>query len=708
MYKIDVLVENSVLTNCFSYLHDSALLLYTRVKIQFNGKLIVGLVMRCSSDISSDYKLKRIIEVIDNNPILNSEMIKLADYMEESYLCSKMKIIQTILPSSLRPQSNSFKPVKTVFVKLLENKPQNTDKRKNALEYLSENILVKRSCFNKLFPGVCAYFLKNGIIELIEHDKVSGFDLVEQSEDLNLTDKQTQVYEQLVNQNNYGVNLLYGVTGSGKSEIYLQLSKYWLNQGKQVLILVPEIGLTPQMINLFISRLQDKVAIYHSKLSHQERHYQYLRVKNNEAKVVVGTRSAVFLPFNDLGCIVIDEEHDDSYKQDNMPKYHTREIADWRSKYHNCGLLLASATPTLESTARAIQKKYNLLTLDSRVNGEFPNIELVDMSKEVRKGNLVISEVLRNEIKKSLDNNNQVMILLNRRGYTPISKCVDCQEVIQCDNCDVAMVYHKDEFVLKCHTCGSIKRIPKICPNCGSSNFISLGIGTQKLEEQIQQLFPSSKIMRVDRDTTGKKNAHQEMYRKFAAGDADILVGTQMISKGLDFSNVSLVGILNADYLLNRMDYRAQETTFSLLTQASGRAGRAMDKSKVIIQAYQIDHYALQEVKKHNYVGFFKKEMEFRKLAGYPPYQYLILVSLSGKNLDKITKKMTELKEDLKNKGINVLGVSQLLKRNNNETVRITLKGKELDLMRNTLRECLENYSKDKFVVDVNPQHTEV
>ncbi|MFV0254588.1 MAG: primosomal protein N', partial [Erysipelotrichaceae bacterium] len=523
-----------------------------------------------------------------------------------------------------------------------------------------------------------------------------------------LSDDQNRVISELIKQEYYQVNLLHGITGSGKSEIYLHLAKYWLNKGKQVLILVPEIGLTPQMINLFVSRLNEKVAIYHSKLSKQERHYQYLRVKNKKAHVVVGTRSAIFLPFDNLGTIIIDEEHDDSYKQNKMPRYHTRDIAIYRSKYHNCSCLLASATPSLESYARALKGVYKLLEISTRVNGKLPHVELVDMAQEARTtGKQIISSQLEKAITKTLANHQQVMILLNRRGYTPISKCLSCQAVIQCDNCDVAMVYHKNTKVLKCHTCGMIKKLPKVCPQCGDNNFIPLGIGTQKLEEELQNLFPNSKILRMDRDTTIKKNSHQELYSEFANQEADILVGTQMISKGLDFPQVALVGILNADYLLNRLDYRAQETTFSLLTQAAGRAGRASFGASVIIQAYQIDHYALQDTKNHDYKQFFVQEMKFRKLAGYPPYQFLILVTLSGKKLEKIMATMIKVKEALINKKIYVLGVSQLLRRNNIESVRISLKGKDLDLLRDTLKEVLADYPQDIFSIDINPQHTE-
>ena len=707
-YQIEVLVEHGRLTGSFSYLSDRQLAPWVRVKIPFRKRIIVGLTVACKKEVESSRPLLEILEVIDKNPILNDEAIKLCQWMADYYLCSLIKVVQTILPSAFRPKSSSVKPQNEAYVDFLAWDKLKGVKQQAALDFLKDEKQVLRQDFNNLYPNVLKALVDKNLAKVSYQEKQYHFQSRGLETDLLLSPKQKSVFEQLNSQENHQVNLLFGVTGSGKSEIYLQLCKQCLNKGKQVLVLVPEIGLTPQMIRLFKSRLGDNIAIYHSKLNNQERYEQYQLVKNGQVKVVVGTRSAVFLPFENLGYLIIDEEHDGSYKQDNMPKYHTRDVAIWRGQYHNCPVLLASATPALESYARALKGVYNLLVLDERINGKLPEVELVDMNKELKENQRsILSGKLLDHITNTLANKQQVMILLNRRGYTPIIKCQNCQAVIQCDNCDIAMVYHKEEKVLKCHTCGAIKAFPKICAKCGSKDFLNLGFGTERLVEELQNCFPTAKILRMDRDTTNAKQAAKEILGAFKAQEADILVGTQMIAKGLDFSEVALMGILNGDVLLNRLDYRAQETTFALLMQAAGRAGRQIPTSHVIIQAYQVQHYALRLVKKHDYQGFFNQEMRYRKLGAYPPYQYMILLSLSGEEFSEIINVLTEIKTQLQAMEIYVLGPSQLLRKNNKETGRLTLKGKDLNLMQKGVAEVLTAYQKYPLVVDVNPLHSE-
>ena len=510
-------------------------------------------------------------------------------------------------------------------------------------------------------------------------------------------------------ESNKQVVLLHGITGSGKTEIYLQLARKIINGGKQVLFLVPEISLTPQMVERVKSRFFDDVAIYHSGLNAQEKYEEYQKVFNNEVKIVVGTRSAIFMPFNSLGLIIMDEEHDLSYKQDNSPSYHARDVAIKRADFFNCKVLLGSATPSLESYARSLKGVYELVELNVRVNNKLPNIKLVNITKEIKnKKNFIISDDLKNKIQDRLNNHQQVILLLNRRGFSTSLRCQNCNTTIMCPHCDVAMSYHKDIKMLKCHTCNTALPYPNICPNCFSKNsFTTLGYGTQRLEEEVLRLFDGAKVIRMDADTTSLKNSHEKLLSDFSNKKADILLGTQMIAKGLDFPNVTLVGILNGDAGLNRNDYRSQEITYDLLTQASGRSGRSESDGEVVIQVYDDKNYVINSVIKQSYKTFFKKEMEYRKAGGYPPYNYLIsLVFIGRKNVT--VRFFAFIFKDKLIGDFKVLGPSDLLKRNDQIRYRIILKGKNLDEMRNCIEEILE---KEKITcgikIDVNPLYLE-
>ena len=415
------------------------------------------------------------------------------------------------------------------------------------------------------------------------------------------------------------------MTGSGKTEVFLRICQKVLLEGKQVLVLVPEISLTTMMVKRFKERF-NSIAIYTSALSSQEKYEQYCLVKENKVKIVVGTRSAVFMPFTNLGLIVMDEEHDNSYKQDNTPRYNTKDIAIQRVKYHNCKLLLASATPTLESYARAIKNVYQLVSLTERINKTMPIAHLVDMSKQIRQGDYIISKPLKQAIGQRLANNQQVILLLNRRGYNPIVKCSNCSEVVRCPHCDIALSYHKDENRLVCHVCGYSTLFDISCKKCGSKMWTNYGVGTQRLSEEISKLYPDSKIGRMDTDTTRNKNSHQQILTDFENHKYDIMVGTQMIAKGLDFPNVTLVGIFNADGPLARNDYRSVETTFDLIVQASGRSGRSDKQGEVFIQAYDVNHYGIRLAVKQDYIAFFNNEMSYRHALKYPPYSYLVAI----------------------------------------------------------------------------------
>ena len=422
----------------------------------------------------------------------------------------------------------------------------------------------------------------------------------------------------------------------GKTEIYLQLIDEVLKKGKTAIVLVPEISLTPQMVDRFLARFGDTIAVLHSKLSVGERYDEWNRILKGEAKIVIGARSAIFAPFDNIGAIIIDEEHTPTYKQDETsPRYDAKDVAIWRSKYHKCPLILGSATPSLESFARAGNHVFELLTLTRRPAGSvLPQVHIVDMKEEVKRGNFVFSKLMTDKINEKLGKNEQIILLLNRRGYSSMITCSDCGYVEKCPKCDISLTYHKTSNTLRCHYCGFYKKKTDKCSSCGSSNIKDYGMGTQKLEEELKQKFPSANIIRMDMDTTSKKGAHEQIIKDFGKHKYDILVGTQMIAKGLDFPNVSLVGVLNADMSLTIPDFRSAERTFQLLSQVSGRAGRGDIQGEVIIQTYNNNHYSIVFAKNHDYLSFYKEEMKIRKSLSYPPYYYITLVNISCKDYE--------------------------------------------------------------------------
>ena len=476
-------------------------------------------------------------------------------------------------------------------------------------------------------------------------------------------------------------------------------------------MLVPEISLTPQIVGKFISRFGNIISILHSKLSDNERYDEYRKITEGKSKIVIGTRSAIFVPFNNIGVIIIDEEHTSSYKQESHPRYNAKDIAIWRSNYHKCPLLLGSATPSLESFARAGNKVYNLLTLTKRPGvSTLPDITVVDMKEEIKKNNFILSNLLKEKIKEKLEKKEQIILLLNRRGYSSIITCRDCGHTEKCPKCDISYTYHKTSNNLKCHYCSTSKPLPSKCTNCGSTNIKDYGIGTEKLEEELHNLF-AAKIVRMDFDTTSKKGEHERIIDDFGSGKYDILIGTQMIAKGLDFPRVTLVGVVSADSSLSTPDFRASENTFQLLSQVSGRAGRSTSKGEVIIQTYNPDHYSIVLSKTHNYLAFYKEEMRMRKLLKYPPYYFLVVVSISSKDYDlgfsESNKISTYLRNNLNNETI-ILGPSMasMFKVNNIYHYQIIIKYRKDDKLINTLKFIDDIYKKNSKVeieLDFNP-----
>lgn len=480
-----------------------------------------------------------------------------------------------------------------------------------------------------------------------EYERTTPFDLTEEQEEA------IEPILQSIDHVEHHTFLLHGVTGSGKTEVYLQSIQEVLENGREAIVLVPEIALTPQMVERFKGRFGSKVAVLHSALSYGEKYDEWRKVQRKEVQVVVGARSAIFAPFENVGIIIIDEEHESSYKQEDYPRYHARDVAINRGEYHKCPVVLGSATPTLESFARAKKDVYKLLNLKKRMNEQaMPEVEKVDMREELRAGNRsMFSHVLHEKISDRIQKGEQVVLFLNRRGYSTFVMCRDCGHVMECPHCDIALTYHRRSERLKCHYCSYEEAMPSNCPSCESDSIRYFGTGTQKVEESLGQLIPEARIIRMDVDTTRRKGAHERLLNQFANKEADILLGTQMIAKGLDFANVTLVGVLAADALLHLPDFRSSEKTFQLLTQVSGRAGRHKLPGEVIVQSYTPEHYSIELASQYDYDAFFLKEMQMRKMFQYPPYYFLILLTVSHPNqlytMD-ITKQMGQyLREHL-------------------------------------------------------------
>ena len=450
----------------------------------------------------------------------------------------------------------------------------------------------------------------------------------------------------------HDIFLLHGITGSGKTEVYLQMIENVLAEGKQAIMLVPEIALTPQIAGRFKSRFQNKVAVLHSALSMGEKYDEWRKILKQEVQIVVGARSAIFAPFKEVGIIIIDEEHEATYKQEEAPRYHAIEVAKQRAITHRCPVVLGSATPSLESFARAQKGVYRLLTLSKRAvsTATLPTVKLIDMREQTAVSDqMILSDELQESIANRLERQEQVVLLLNRRGYSNFMQCRECGEVVNCPNCDVSLTYHKPNQKLKCHYCGFESFILKRCPSCQSEELRFFGLGTQKVEEYLQSQFPSARIMRMDVDTTSRKGSHQELIAAFERKEADILIGTQMVGKGLDFPDVTLVGVLAADLMLHLSDFKAAERTFQLLTQVAGRAGRHELEGEVLIQTYSPEHYVMKCVVEQNYYKFYAEEMKMRRRFGYPPYYYLASVMMSSEDYNELIRACDKVNQYLRN-----------------------------------------------------------
>ena len=684
-----------------------------RVVVPFGRKQVEGFVLEIVDDITSDYQLKDIISV-NNDIVLTEELLSLGRAVSYSTLAPLISCYQAMLPKALKiKQKKEITKKYETYYKVIDNSFKLSDKQSEIVNIIKDKTVSEKELVNvkKISKARLNLLVEKKVLakELRESYRLGHNDISEEKN--KLTPLQEKVVKEIIDSNDT-VYLLHGVTGSGKTEVYMTLIEEGIKRGKQSIVLVPEISLTPQTLARFEKRFGKRVAVFHSALSEGEKYDEYRRVARGEVNVIVGTRSAIFAPLKDISYIIMDEEHSDSYKQENSPRYDTKMVALERCKYHKAKLILGSATPTLESYARALKGVYHLVNLKERVGGRnLPKVEFVDMNKAIATAKGHFSLELIKRIEETLRRGEQVILLLNRRGYSSVLSCKNCGYVMKCPNCDISLTYHKTNNMLRCHYCGYATNYPKVCPECKEEALRDLGVGTEKIEEEVKSLFGNSKVLRMDVDTTSKKNAHQKIIESFGKGEASILIGTQMVAKGLDFPNVTLVGVLNTDTSLMIPDFRSSETTFDLLSQVAGRSGRAKE-GLVVFQTYNKDHYAISCASNHDYLTFYKEEMAIRKMMKYPPYYYLVLVKISGKDENSCLKEAVRCEKVLKkylDKTI-LLGPTKamIFKKMNIYTYQIILKYQYQDNLYEILDKLLNYYATKKIVevsVTFNPVH---
>lgn len=702
----DVLVEIMAknIDKTFTYKVPKDTKVGVRVRVPFGKRIIEGFVLKVYNDFNETYEVKEIKEIIDENPVINKEMLELGKYISKKTLSPLISCYQSMLPSGLKAKNNKVVNKKYITVLEIVKEENLTGKTKEIYDLIKEGkndktYLNKISSYavNKLIQNNIVKEIKKEVYRINEDEEITN-------NDYPLTEEQTKVINR-VKLNEFNPYLLYGVTGSGKTLVYIKLIEKIIKEGKEAILLVPEISLTPQVVNTFKKRFGKIVAIMHSRLNDGEKYDEWRKVYRKEAKVVIGARSAIFAPFTNLGIIIIDEEHSSTYKQENTPKYNAIDVAIKRSKYHNCPLVLASATPSIESFTRAKMNVYILLTMTKRVNQNLPKVYLTDMKNEFKKGNRVFSSLVKEKIKERLAKNEQVIVLLNRRGFSTIITCKECGFTHKCPNCDIPLTYHKSTNSMKCHYCNYT--VPKLytCPICKSKNINALGMGTEKLEELLKEEF-TDKVIRMDVDTTKRKGAHEKIINSFQNNEYSILLGTQMIAKGLDFPNVTLVCVINGDSTLNIPDFRSSERTFELLNQVAGRAGRGDKPGEVIIQTFNTNHYSLVCASNHNYLEFYQEEMKIRKALKYPPYFNLTKISVSGKNEIEVNKEAEKITNYLRNKFPNyiILGPSPNImpKVNNVYYVQTIIKYQNTKEILPELIFIKNKYVKSKIMIDID------
>ena len=680
MKIVEILIEyaNYSLDRPFSYFYkgNKKVDVGFRVLVDFHNRESVGYVINCyetdktieTLESELGFKIEEVVDVLDETPLLNSELLILADQVSDYYLAPKISVLQTMLPPSLSPRRSSLKAPKVaydIYVKAVDTDEEGlTDKQIEILRLIASVDKVLKKEIKSV--SIVEKLLEKGKIEIVKEEKrrlaIPDYEYITPPE---LTVDQQNVIQEF-NGSDDMVYLLEGVTGSGKTEVYLSLSEQVLKEGKSVLMLVPEISLTPMMMEYYLRRFKNNVAILHSELTPAEKYDEYRKIAKGECHIVVGARSAIFAPLKNIGLIILDEEHVESYKQDTVPFYHAREVAIMRAKIsqkeNHTKVILGSATPSLESRARAQKNVYHLLLLNNRINNQqLPKTTIINMADyhNIDRDSYIFSRRLREEINGVLSRKEQAILLINRRGFSTSVSCRKCGHIFRCPTCEIPLTYHKSDNMLKCHHCDYVCTMPEQCPECGSNYIMKTGFGTERIEEEVQRLYPSARTLRLDSDSAKIRAKIPTIIESFRKKEADILIGTQMIAKGHDFPDVTLVGIVLADIGLSMPSYRSNERAFQLITQAVGRSGRKDKKGIAIIQTYIPNNYAITMSARQNYELFYRKEMEYRRIQSYPPYTYLASLTLSSKNEELLVGAMMKLidflNEEFGEKGL-VLG----------------------------------------------------
>ena len=712
----------------------------SKVLIPFGSqkKLEEGFVVGIKE--KTEFQVKDIAKIEDN---LTDKQIELAKWMAKKYFCNISDCIKLMQTPGTRTKNKEKriqdKKINTIFLKKsveeidfeIECGKIKSENQIKIINFIKDNegvTIPEIEIFTNCSRAIVNTLIKNGYLEVVEK-KIERDPLankkIEKTSKLNLTEEQKIAYnkiEQAIENRKYESFLLYGVTGSGKTEVYLQLIEKTLEKNRKAIVLVPEISLTPQMIERFIARFgKEEIAVIHSKLSIGERHDEWNKIKEGEAKIIIGARSAIFAPVKDLGIIIIDEEHDSSYKSEATPKYQAKDIATKIAKEEEIPLVLGSATPDMTTYYNAINNNgITLLKLTKRANkSSLPKVGIIDLKQELANGNhSMLSQELYQSIEENLKDKYQTILFLNRRGYSTFIMCRECGYTVKCKNCNISMTYHSYENKLKCHYCGYEEPLVTICPECGSKKIRYFGTGTQKLEQEIHKEFPNASTIRMDVDTVTKKNSHEEILNKFKNENIDILIGTQMVVKGHHFPKVTLVGVIAADSSLNIDDYRANERTFQILTQVSGRAGRENLPGKVIIQSYNPENYSIQTAQRQSYEDFYDIEIELRKQLKYPPFCDIIVIGFSSGKEEDIKKQTSEFykellentKNQLNNLKISLPAPSPIDKIQNRYRWRIIIKGNMTEELNNILNNILKkwydkNIKDTKITIDVNPNN---
>ena len=683
----------------YNYNLDKKISIGSRVLVDFHNKLSEALIVSFPKETELK-KLKEVLEVIDEESILTLELLKLGRFMEKKYFTSLMSCYQTMLPKPFKlGTQEKLQDKKLTYYFLDKENVKLTVKQQEIVDYLKNKKLDRLENFSKAI--IKALVNKN----VLKEKKVLLSTIIEDKKEfkeISLSVKQQEIYNEII-KSKESKYLLYGITGSGKTLIYLHLINHYLSEGKTALLLVPEISLTIQTMNFFKNYFKENIAILHSSLSDREKYNEYLKIKRKDVRVVIGVRSAIFAPLENLGVIIIDEEHSDTYNEySKNPKYSTKDIAIFRSEYNNAKLVLASATPLVKDYYLAEKtKEYKLLKLLNKYNDLKLNIKIIDLKEN--KTLSYFSKELKEKILEKLKNHEQVILFLNRKGYANYVMCSSCGEVKKCPNCDISLTYYKNDNQLRCSYCEHSEKYINFCDKCHEKDLNIMGVGTEKLEEELNTLFKNYKVLRMDMDTTRKKGSYEKIINDFKNHVYDILVGTQMIAKGLDFENVTLVGVINADQSLMIPSYNAIENTYSLLSQVSGRSGRSSKQGEVIIQTYNPDNYGILEVVNQDYESFYKKEIDIRKKLLYPPFSNMLTLKVKSINIDLVKEHIIKIYKYLKLNleettsilGPNILNIRKLDKK---YECSITLKYNKDENLEKIIKFLKTYYNKDRYV----------